>query len=115
MNIFRDRIFYGHKLKSFLQKPGETLYIPNMVFHTVWNVSPTVAIGDNPLYQTSFDEWIGSGGAIGTPDRDFVRSRILLKSKNHTKVWLEDMIEQIDEAVANYKIVDYLRPKIDAY
>ena len=85
--------------------------MPNMIFHTVWNISPTVVLGDGLLYETSFDEWIGSG----FPDRDFVRSRILLKAKGYTKVWLDDMINQIDEAIENYKIVDYARPKIDAY
>ena len=109
--FFRNRIFYGQKLKSCLQKPGETLYMPNMIFHTVWNISPTVVLGDGLLYETSFDEWIGSG----FPDRDFVRSRILLKAKGYTKVWLDDMINQIDEAIENYKIVDYARPTIDAY
>ena len=108
---FRDRIFYGQRLKSFLQKPGETLYMPNGVYHTVWDFYPSVSVGDNPLYETSFDEWIGSG----FPDRDFVRSRILLKAKGYTKVWLDDMMNQIDEAIENYKIVDYARPKIDAY
>ena len=85
--------------------------MPNMIFHTVWNISPTVVLGDGLLYQTSFDEWMGSG----FDDRDFVCSRILLKAKGHTKVWLNDLIEQIDEAIANHKIVDYSRKQIDCY
>ena len=75
------------------------------------SVNPKVLTTLTLLYETSFDEWVGSG----YPERDFIRSRILLKAKGHTKVWLDDMIEQIDEAIANYKIVDYSRPIIDAY
>ena len=90
----RDRIFYGQKLKSYLQKAGETLYMPNGVFHAVWNTLPSVAIGENPLYKTSFDEWIGSRDSS-----DWIRSRILLKLKGPTKAWITDIEEQINEAI----------------
>ena len=106
--FFRERIFFGQKLKSFLQKPGETLYMPNVVFHSVWNISPSVSVGDNPLYKTSFDEWIGSDGGAGT---DFIRNRIILKAKGHVKSNINDIIDQVDEAISKNKIVNYSRPK----
>ena len=95
--INRDRIFYGQKVKSYLQKAGETLYMPNGVFHAVWNTLPSVAIGDNPLYETSFDEWIGTGGLDGSSSSDWIKPRIVLKAKGSTKTWITDIEEQIVE------------------
>ena len=89
--------------------------MPNMVLHAVWNVSPTVAIGDNPLYETSFDEWAGSGGAPGSPTSDWVRSRILALSKGKTRKRIDDILEQVGEAIVKYNISDYSRPVISAY
>ena len=102
-------------MKSFLQKSGETLYMPNMVLHAVWNVSPTVAIGDNPIYESSFDEWAGSGGASGSSTSDWVRSRILALSKGKTRKRIEDILEQVHEAIIQYNISEYSRPVISAY
>ena len=102
-------------MKSFLQKSGETLYMPNMVLHAVWNISPTVAIGDNPMYESSIDEWVGSGGASGSSTSDWVRSRILALSKGKTRKRLEDILEQVHEAIIQYNISQYLRPVISAY
>ena len=102
--FYRNRTFYGQKLKSFLQTAGETVYMPNIVLHSVWNVSPTIAIGDNPLYKTSFDEWIGSGGDDSSSS-SWIRSRILNLSKGKTKSMLKDILGQIDEAIAKHKIM----------
>ena len=102
-------------MKSFLQKPGETLYMPNMVLHSVWNVSPTVAVGDNPLYESSFDEWAGSGGAPGSDTTEWVRSRILALSKGKIKKRINDILEQVAEAIIKHDINDYSRPVISAY
>ena len=111
----RDRIFYGQKLKRFLQKPGETLYMPNVVLHTVWNFYPSVSVGDNPLYETSFDEWIGSGGVDGSSTSNLVKKRILQHAKGGTKLWLNDIVDQIDKTVSRHKIADYKGPIIDNY
>ena len=111
---FRDRIFYGKKLKSYIQKPGETLYLPNVILHAVWNTLPSVAIGDNPLYETSFDEWIGSGGD-GSLTSDWILSRILLKAKGYTKSWINDISKQVNEAIAKHKITNYETPLIGTY
>ena len=112
---YRNRIFYGQKLKSYLQKTGETLYMPNVVLHAVWNTLPSVAVGDNPLYETSFDEWVGSGGVNGSSTSDWIQSRILLKAKGNIKSWINDISEQVAEAIAEHKITDFQRPLIEAY
>ena len=115
MLYHRDRILYGQKLKSFLQKPGETLYMPNVVLHTVWNFYPSVSVGDNPLYETSFDEWIGSGGVHGSSTSNLVKKRILQHAKGGTKLWLNDIADQIDKTVSRHKIANYKGPIIDNY
>ena len=78
--------------------------MPNVVLHTVWNVSPSLAIGDNPLYETSFDEWIGSG--------EIYRDRIILKARGSKKSRMLDIIKQVDEAIDKHKIVNFTRPEI---
>ena len=78
--------------------------MPNVALHTVWNVSPSLAIGDNPLYETSFDEWIGSG--------EIYRDRIILKARGQTKSRMIDMIKQVDEAIDKHKILNFTRPEI---
>ena len=87
--------------------------MPNVVLHSVWNTLPSLAIGDNPLYKTSFDEWIGSGGDDSSSVSWF-RPRILNLCKGKTKSWLNDILEQIDESIAKHKIVNYTRPVISA-
>ena len=113
--LYRDRIFFGQKLKSYLQKAGETLYMPNVALHTVWNVSPSLAIGDNPLYETSFDEWIGSGGANGSSTSDYYQDRIILKARGHVKSRMMDIVQQVNEAINKHGIVSFTRPEIGAY
>ena len=78
--------------------------MPNVALHTVWNVSPSLAIGDNPLYETSFDEWIGSG--------ELYRDRIILKARGRTKSRMIDIIKQVDEAIDKHKILNFTRPEI---
>ena len=78
--------------------------MPNVALHTVWNVSPSLAIGDNPLYETSFDEWIGSG--------ELYRDRIILKARGQTKSRMIDIIKQVDEAIDKHRIVNFTKPEI---
>ena len=78
--------------------------MPNMIFHTVWNISPTVVLGDGLLYETSFDEWIGSG--------ELYRDRIILKARGQTKSRMIDIIKQVDEAIDEHKILNFTRPEI---
>ena len=86
--------------------------MPHVVLHSVWNTLPSVAIGDNPLYETSFDEWIGSGGVNGSDTSDWIHSRILLKAKGYTKSWINDISDQVNEAIAKHKITNYERPNL---
>ena len=106
-------MFYGKKLKSYLQKPGETLYMPNVVLHTVWNTSPSLAITDNLLYETSFDEWIGSGGT--TEATQWIQPRILQKAEGYIKSWINDISEQVNEAIDKHKILNYEKPLIEPF
>ena len=87
--------------------------MPNGVFHAVWNTLPSVAIGDNPLYETSFDEWIGSGGT--TEFTKWMLSRIFLKAEGCIKSWINDISEQVNEAIAKHKITNYEKPLIGTY
>ena len=84
--------------------------MPNVVLHTVWNVLPSLAIGDNPLYETSFDEWMGSE----VSNSDFIRDRIILKAKQ-SKSRIMDIIEQVDDAIVKNRIVNFTRPDIAVY
>ena len=84
--------------------------MPNVVLHTVWNVSPSLAIGDNPLYETSFDEWMGSE----VSNSDFIRDRIILKARQ-SKSRIMDIIEQVDDAIVKNRIVNFTRPDIAVY
>ena len=82
--------------------------MPNVVLHSVWNTLSSVAVGDNPLYKTSFDEWIGSMGAT-----EWFQSRILQKADEYTKSWLNDISKQVNEAIAEHKCTSYERPLIE--
>ena len=35
---------------------GETMYIPNLIPHAVYNLDETVAVAGNPYYATAIDE-----------------------------------------------------------
>ena len=79
--------------------------MPNTALHTVWNISPSLAIGDNPLYETSFAEWIGSG-------KELYQDRIILKARGQTKSRMIDIIKQVDEAIDKHEILNFTRPEI---
>ena len=36
--------------------PGETIYMPSYIPHSVYNLDETVAVGDNPFFGTSIEE-----------------------------------------------------------
>ena len=94
-------------MKCFLQKPSETLYLPHATLHTAWNISPSLSVGDWRLYETSFDEWIGSGGVY--------QDRIILKARGQAKSRMMDIINQVDEAIDKHRIVNFTRPEIGVY
>ena len=52
----RNRQFYGKKLIEIYQKPGEVIYMPNYQSHAVYNMDETVAVTDNPYFNTAIEE-----------------------------------------------------------
>ena len=103
-NLFRNRIFYGQKLKTFLQRKGETIYMPNLVYHSVWNISPTISVGNNPLYQSSFVEHLGSGGA------GFDLKKEIRTLKNSA---VSDVSNQINDAIRSQNILNFSTPQFN--
>ena len=71
-----------------------------MMYHSVWNVSPTVAFGDNPLYESSFNEWAGFD-FNKDDDLKFLFDRILLKTNGETKSQILRILEQIEQNSEN--------------
>ena len=57
----------------------------------------------------SFDELIGS--YIGA-ESYLLRDRIILKARGYAKSKINDIMEQVDEAISKNKIVNYSKPKI---
>ena len=89
-------------MKTFLQKAGETLYMPNLVFHSVWNMSPTLSVGNNPLHDSSFVEQLGSG------EYHIAKKVRSISGKHH----LNDVNSQIhDSIVVADKMLHYKPPK----
>jgi hypothetical protein len=60
-STYRDRNFFGQKVISGVQIAGETLFMPHLIFHSVYNLDWTVAVGDNLLYSSALEEVIASG------------------------------------------------------
>ena len=54
--IYRGRKFYGKMLYEAIQTPGETMYMPHLTGHAVYNLDETVAATGNPYYGTAIDE-----------------------------------------------------------
>ena len=52
----RNRKFYGKTLLEVVQSPGERIYMPNYQAHAVYNLDETVAVTDNPFFNTAIEE-----------------------------------------------------------
>ena len=39
-----------------VQYPSETIYMPHYINHAVYNLDKTVAVGDNPFFNTAIEE-----------------------------------------------------------
>ena len=52
----RGRRFYGKTISEAIQSSGETIYAPNYMPHSVYNLDETVAVGDNPFFSTAIEE-----------------------------------------------------------
>ena len=85
--------------------------MPNMVLHTVWNVSPTIAIGDNPLYESGLVELVSSSGNCSP----YLGDRAKVLAKGDAKKRISDVLEQVEEAIIEQKIVNYTKPSVWSY
>ena len=74
--------------------------MPNLVHHAVWNLTPTLSVGNNPLFQSSFVEQLGSGLPLVT-DRLMELDAPFLK---HVK-------DQMNEAIKRQALPTYKPPK----
>ena len=53
---FRGHKFYGKSIIEGVQHPSETIYMPHYTNHAVYNLDQTIAVGDNPFYNTAIEE-----------------------------------------------------------
>ena len=82
--------------------------MPNIVFHSVWNLSPTLSVGNNLLYESSFVEHIGSGRGHGEDQYLDVIDAIKGLKQQH----LTDVNQQINEEISKDYILNYEIPKV---
>ena len=53
---FRGHKFHGKSVMEGVQRSSETVYMPHYTNHAVYNLDETVAVGDNPFYNTAIEE-----------------------------------------------------------
>ena len=94
-------------MKTYLQKKGETIYMPNIVYHSVWDLSPTLSVGNNPLFESSFVEQFGSGR-----DHELGGLHITEKLTGLGLEHLENVRIQIDKEIMQNNIPTYKPPKL---
>ena len=56
MRYFRIRQFYGKPVIEGVQHRSETIYMPHFINHAVYNLDQTLAVTDNPFYNTAIEE-----------------------------------------------------------
>ena len=81
--------------------------MPNLVYHSVWNISPTISVGNNPLYQSSFVEHLGSGGSGFD-----INGSLKKKIRKRNIIDVSDVSEQINHAITSKNILHFSMPKI---
>ena len=81
--------------------------MPNVVYHSVWNISPTISVGNGQLYQSSFVEHLGSGGSGYEINKNVKK---MIRTLNTDVV--SDVSEQINDAIRSQSILLYSTPKI---
>ena len=74
--------------------------MPNLIFHSVWNLSPTISVGNNPLHDSSFGEQLGSG-----------KYHIVKNVRSLGLQYLTDIDKQISESITDQHILNYRPPK----
>ena len=81
--------------------------MPHVILHSVWNTTPSVAIGDNPLFESSFVESMGSGGY--SEQSEEIRNIIGINTSGDVRKRLEDVKDQINEAIVQNNILTYTK------
>jgi hypothetical protein len=71
----KDKKFYGKRVVEFVQQPGDVLYLPNGMPHTIFNIDDNVALTENYL----FDDGVST----------LVRSMALDKIRDSVPWWDE--------------------------
>ena len=56
IRYFRSRRFYGKPVIEGVQHRSETIYMPHFINHAVYNLDQTLAVTDNPFYNTAIEE-----------------------------------------------------------
>ena len=56
IRYFRTRQFYGKPVIEGVQHRSETIYMPHFINHAVYNLDQTIAVTDNPFYNTAIEE-----------------------------------------------------------
>ena len=81
--------------------------MPNLVYHSVWDLSPTLSVGNNPLFESSYVEQFGSG-------RSHRAEGILITEKLDDSGfnYLEDVRKQINEEIMKNNILSYKPPRV---
>eukprot|EP00088_Acartia_fossae_P008738 TRINITY_DN14196_c0_g1_i2.p1 TRINITY_DN14196_c0_g1~~TRINITY_DN14196_c0_g1_i2.p1 ORF type:complete len:288 (+),score=38.92 TRINITY_DN14196_c0_g1_i2:56-919(+) len=77
----KDTRFYGKKVIQFIQRPGEVLYLPNKMPHTILNLEDNVALTENYLFNDGLTE--------------LTRSISLDLIRNHLPEWNESLAYRI--------------------
>ena len=94
-------------MKTYLQKKGETIYMPNLAYHSVWDLTPTLSVGNNPLFESSYVEQFGSGR-----DHELEGSFITEKLKGYGLDHLENVQRQMNKEIKHNNILTYKPPKL---
>ena len=56
--MFHCRTFYGWRPQEFIQRPGETIYMPGSLAHAVLNMEDNLSITENYLLVDSLDDLV---------------------------------------------------------
>lgn len=74
-----------------------------MVLHSVWDLSPTISVGDNPLYESSFVEHFGSDGKS-----PLIKKKLKSLNLKH----ISDVRQQVNNAILKHNLLTYKPPTL---
>ena len=81
--------------------------MPNLAYHSVWDLSPTLSVGNNPLFESSYVEQFGSGR-----DHELEGSFITEKLKGYGLDHIENVQRQMNQEIMHNNILTYKPPKL---